>query len=414
MRFETLTYRIRDLAADRSRSLLVVLGVVWGTLSLTVVVAFGSELQRAMGRAVRSGGIDYVRFWSGSTTRPHAGLPAGRWIGLVSEDAARIAAAVPDVRSVSVEFINASQPVEYHGRSVIAGVHGVNPAYAELRQMVPAPGGRFLNARDERERRRVVFLGNAVKERLFGRAPALGKVVRIWGSPFTVVGVLRPKWALGNYEFMDRDKVFVPAETFRALKGWRYPSYLVIGLRSAAADAQVIAQIYRLLGKDRGFDPADEAALGVYNQSASDRITWGIVVGIRILLGLVGLLGLLVALVGVTNVLYVMVEERRHEIGVQMALGAKPQCLLTAYLLDGFLLTLSGGAVGILLSWGVLSAFNRIPLGSEARSLLGAPHVSLAVALAVTTVLAVAGAVAAYFPSRRAAAADPVESLREE
>ena len=129
---------------------------------------------------------------------------------------------------------------------------------------------------------------------------------------------------------------------------------------------------------------------------------------------MVGLLGLLVALVGVTNVLYVMVEERRHEIGVQMALGAKPQFLLAAYLLDGFLLTLFGGAVGILLSWGVLSAFNQIPLGSEARTLLGTPHVSLAVALAVTTVLAVAGAVAAYFPSRRAAAADPVESLREE
>lgn len=129
----------------------------------------------------------------------------------------------------------------------------------------------------------------------------------------------------------------------------------------------MIADIYRLLGKDRGFDPADEAALGVYNQSASDRITWGIVVGIRILLGLVGLLGLLVALVGVTNVQYVMVEERRQEIGVQMALGAQPQFLLAAYLLDGFLLTPAGGAVGILLSWGTLSGFNRIPLGSEAR-----------------------------------------------
>ena len=414
LNLEPIRVRFRRLTAERTRTLLVLLGVVWGTLSLTVVLAFGEGLYGAMHRAMRGSGKDYLLFWSGSTTRPHAGLPPGRWIGLIPEDGRILEQGVPAVRGVSAEFISPGAVLRYGERHMNCGVHGVDPIYAELRAQVPEAGGRFLNERDNQERRRVIFLGDAVKQRLFGDRPAVGQTLTLWGTPFTVVGVLRAKVALSNYEWRDRDKVFVPSETLRQTLGWRYVSYLVVGLKDPQRDEEAITQIYRILAARRGFDPLDRNALGMNNQIALDRIIGGIILGVRVLMGIVGLLGLLVALVGVTNVLYVMVEENRRDIGVLIALGARPSWVLGDLLADGVLLTLVGGALGLFGAAVMLELFNQLPLGAEPKAYLGTPAVSVGLAGLLTVVLGVAGAVAAYVPGRRAALTDPAQILREE
>jgi putative ABC transport system permease protein len=242
----------------------------------------------------------------------------------------------------------------------------------------------------------------------------VGKTVRIWGLPFTVVGVLRPKVLMGYYEGHDREKVLVPSRTFQAIHGRRHISYLLVGLSSPDNDAAVMQEIYRTLGARKGFDPHDTAALSVHNKAANDRMIDSIVAGIRALIGIVGLFGLLVALIGVANVMYVMVEERRREIGIQMALGARPARVMAAFLFEGLTLTGAGGALGILASAAVLWLFNQVPLEETARSYLGSPVVSLVTALVVTLFLGVAGCAAGYFPARRAATVNPVEALHEE
>jgi putative ABC transport system permease protein len=414
MRPDWIGQELRELAVDRSRAALVVLGVVWGTLSLTVVLAFGDGFDRAMNGAMRAAGEDMMYLWGGATTRPHAGFPAGRSIQLVPEDAEAIARKVPGVRAVSVEFIAYTSGLMREGARTTANVHGVSPSCGGLRQLLPQPGGRFLDEPDEAQRRRVAFLGDAVKERLFGSGPAVGETVEIWGARFTVIGVLRPKLALSNYEGFDREKVWIPAATLQALLGWRFLSYLVVGAASRDDEARIVEGIFRTLGGLHRFDPLDRDSLGLWNGIAEDRQARGIIGGIRILMGIIGLLGLLVALVGVANVLFVLAEERRREIGIQMALGARRAALLAGFLFDALILTIAGGAVGILASAGVLWLYNRLPLGPEARGYLGRGEVSLALALGITALLAVAGALAGWFPARRAAAVDPVEVLREE
>lgn len=404
---------LRELGADRARVLLVILGVVWGTLSLTVVLSFGDGFHGAMTGTMRAAGSDILLLWSGATTRPHAGSPPGRWIGLLPEDAELLERNVPGVSDVSPELTSFSTPIHYGGRNFNERVHGVAPCYGRLRSCHPEPGGRFIGERDIAERRRVVVLGSAVRKRLFGSSPAVGRTIRIWGSPFTVVGTLPPKTAMSNYEGKDDDKTFIPVTTMQVILGWRYCSYLVVGVTRPEQDRNVVKSIYRVLGTRHGFHPDDEASVALQNQIADQRLAWNILAGTRVLLGIVGVLGLLVALVGVANVTYVMVEERRQEIGVQTALGARPSAILGGFLTEALLLTLGGGVIGIVGGSILLTVFNQVPLG-EGRAYLGYPGVSLLTAFVVTGVLALAGTVAGYFPARRAATMEPVEALREE
>lgn len=411
---EWLRHRLRELAVDRGRVLLVILGIFWGALSLTVVLSFGQGFRVAIARCLWNSGHDYLRVWGGMTTRPYAGLPAGRWVNLRPEDAPLLERRMPGVSAVSVEFRSTGDGLEYRGHQINTSTHGVDPCYGGMRSLYPEAGGRFLDAQDIAERRRVIFLGNAVKERLFGNASAVGAWVKLRGTPFLVVGVLRAKITMSNYNGMDRDKVFIPATTFQAWRGFRNPTYLIVGLTSPEHDRRAVRAVRQTLGPGHGFDPEDLAALDIMNQIEVDRRIMGIINGTGILMGIIGVLGLLVALIGVTNVMQVLVEERRREIGIQMALGAKPAMILGGFFFEGLALTLAGGALGLAASTGLLWLFNQVPLGETARGYLGQPEVSVSMAVAITLALGLAGCAAGYFPARRAAELDPVSALREE
>lgn len=412
--FEWLRHRARELIVDRGRVLLVTLGVMWGALSLTVVLSFGHGFQRAIAAAVWASGHNLIRISNGMTTMPHSGLPAGRWIRLVPQDAPLLEKRIHGLKAISIEFRSPVDSLEYRGHQINIWTHGVNACYGEIRSLQPQAGGRFFNEQDERERRRVIFLGNVIKERLFGGAPAVGETVKLWGAPFLVVGVLQPKVTMSDYNGQDAGKVFIPASTFQAVRGFRNLSYMIVSLESPEFDRLAVRTIRETLGERYRFDPGDTAALDVWNQIAEDSRVLNIVNVTRTLTGVVGVLGLMVALIGVANVMYVLVEERRREIGIQMALGARPSMLMSGFFFEGLVLTLVGGALGLAMSAGVLWLFNRMPLDATARAYLGSPEVSFAAAAAVTFFLGIAGCAAGFFPARNAARLDPVTALREE
>jgi len=411
----SVSHLIRQLRDDRIRITLTLLGIIWGTVSVTVLSALGESVHRALLKGQKGLGDGLVRVAGGVTSQPHTGFPKGRWIGFVRQDGQLIRDKLPEVELVSSEFGSINGEIAWNGRMMNGGIVGVEPAFCDLRSCFPQDGGRFINDLDIREHRRVVFLGNGFKDRLLGKTPAVGQTIRIMGSPFTVIGVMRPKLQLGSYYGPDRDLIFIPATTFENLFGWQYVSGILYRPGAPATAQRTKATIKTLLAARHGYNPYDSRVWNIYDtREAEFEVINDACIGMRVFMFLIGALTLIVAGMGVANIMFVLVQDSTRQIGIKMAVGAKPGHILRQYLLEGFALVLAGGLLGLLFSWVVLLFIRQIPMDEEGLSYLGRPELSLSTALIVSSVLTLIALAAGFFPARRAACVDPVEALRYE
>ncbi len=410
----SVSHLIRQLKQDRVRIALTLFGIVWGTVSITVLSALGESVHRALLKGQKGLGDGLVRVAGGVTSRPYAGFPKGRWIGFVRRDGQLIRNKVPEAELACTEFGTAILEIACGERTMSEQIVGVEPAFRDLRSCFPQDGGRFINDLDIRERRRVVFLGNEIKEKLFGGMPAVGQTVRIMNMPFTVMGVMRPKLQLSSYYTFDKALIFIPASTFENLLGWRYVSGILYRPKDPAAAQRTKATIKALLAARHGYDPQDSRAWNIYDTREIVEMLNDVGMGMRVFMLLIGALTLIVAGVGVANIMFVLVQDSTHQIGIKMAVGAKPVHILRQYLLEGFALVLAGGMLGLLFSWVVLLLIRQIPMDEEGLAYLGRPELSLATALIISSVLTLIALAAGFFPARRAASVDPVEALRYE
>ncbi len=402
-----------DAARQRKRIALTVAAIAWGTLSIVMLLSFGEGMRRAFHKSTRGMGENIGVLWPGSTSRAYDGLPSGRPIALRDEDAELLLARIPEIASLSREYAR-RVGVTYGQKTVNVRVRGVDPAFGDLRNHYPEPGGRFIDELDVKLKRRTVFLGDELARDLFGDASPLGRYVTINQSSFLVVGVMRAKVQMGMYSGPDKNQAAIPASAFRAVFTKPGVGNMVYKPRSAELGDQAKAEIYRVLGRKYHFDPEDERALGVWDTRENQRITDNIALGIQIFLGIIGALTLLVGGMGVANIMYAVVKERTREIGVKMALGAKLRQVMAPFMLEALMMTLLGGLVGTTVSLLLMFGISVLPLKGEAFDFLGRPTFSPMIALATSLILGGVGTLAGYFPARRAAMIEPAVSLRYE
>lgn len=404
----TLAEFILDLRAQKLRSFLTIFGVIWGTVAIIVLLAFGVGFKKQLTINFHGLGEHIIIMWPGKTTKAFEGFGVGRPITFVEDDATLITAQVRDVSAVSAEYIKRGWPVRVGTNILNPAVTGIYPIYGEIRNIVPAMGGRFINDLDVQERRRVVVLGDKVKEFLFGESEAVGKLIYIGQVPFTVIGVMIKKNQDSSYNSRDQDRIFVPATTFSSVFGIVKLNDIIFQVSDPTRSKETMEEVRQVLSTRYRFDPSDKDAVPMWDTTEMDKFAFYFFLAFNVFLGLIGSFTLGVAGIGVANIMYIVVQERVRDIGIKRAVGARRSDILWQIFMETCFIILIGASIGFAISLGAIQLLKLMPI----NEFVGTPELSVEVASATVLVLAVIGLAAGLMPARRAANLNVVDCLR--
>ena len=412
---DTLGQVFRAIAANKLRSFLTMFGIAWGVGSLLVLVGLGEGFRSGQHRQLATFGNDLVMMWNGTIpalANQHTGM---RPYQLTVGDEAALRA-LPQLRAVT-GFLNRNDLYEVSAYSNSSGqVLGVEPNYAAVRFM-PLAEGRFIDAADMAERRRVVVLGFKSATLLFPGRPMIGETITINDARFTVIGRVQ-SISRGNNDG-DNQKVYIPLSIMQelfAMKGENVARDALSSLQyqpTTKGDAAAAkAAVHRVIGERHGFDPALKDAFEEWDTIEEEQMIGAIFNAMDVFLGGVGIVTLALGAIGIVNIMLVSVSERTREIGLLKALGATKRSILSQFFWEGLLLTGISGLIGIAVSAGFMSLLQSLLTGKIPG--FDPPRlVPWSAALALGS-LVVSGVVAGLYPAGKAAALDPIEALRRE
>ncbi|TAK55709.1 MAG: FtsX-like permease family protein [Bacteroidetes bacterium] len=399
---------IIDLKAQKLRTFLTVFGIVWGTVAIIVLLAFGMGFKRQLAINMHGVGESIAIMFPGRTTMPYEGFGIGRPITLTEEDAKLLATQIPDIRNISPEYSSRDIPIRVGENMSNTLVAGIYPIYGDMRNVIPAAGGRFINDLDMQQRRRVAVLGDKLKELLYGETDAIGRIVYVGQVPFTVIGVMQKKTQNSSYNRRDQDRVFIPASTFSSVFGVITVNNIIYQPKDPTQAEQVMEQVRNVLAKRYKFDATDKDAIWIWDTNEWDKFMFYFFLAFNIFMGIIGSFTLAVGGIGVANIMYIVVQERVKEIGIKRAVGAKRSNILFQFFMETFFIIALGSSLGFLIAYGITEALQFIPI----KEFVGTPEISIEVALATMFVLAVIGFAAGVMPAKRAANLNVVECLR--
>ena len=409
------------LSKNRLRTFLTAFGVFWGIFLLVLLLGAGNGLANGVNAGFAGTATNSFFCWGMRTSKPYAGLQAGRSIEFTNEDWKAIVAQVPDAKVVAPRL----QMGGFRGgANVLRGtetgsfqVMGDMPEIATI-QSLAVSSGRFLNRIDVDEKRKVAVIGKKVVETLFEPdEPPLGESIRINGIEFEVVGTFRSRQSGGDAE-RDAETIFVPFTTFQqSFNAINRVNWFAVTSKDGVPVSVIEKQVLDLLRARHKVAPDDRRGIGNFNLEKEFSKVQGLFAGIKLLMWIVGVGTLAAGAIGVSNIMLIIVRERTKEIGIRRAVGATPWMVQGQIVSESVILTLAAGLLGLSAGVGLLelvSHFLPAASGSGEPQMFQNPGVDLSAGIQALVVLVVSGTLAGLAPARRAVAINTVVALRSD
>ncbi|MEO7649426.1 MAG: ABC transporter permease [Bryobacteraceae bacterium] len=413
-----LSEAAQALRFNRQRSVLTMVSLAWGVACFVILYSYGEGFGIALETAFRAVGQDLVLTIGGQTSSQAGGERAGRRVRLDVGDVEAIRESVPMVAAISPEAMLRGATAVRGYRTQTVTVRGIRTSYGRIRNMSTS-AGRWINDEDESQKHRVMVIGAVAAQKLFGEIPPEGEEVRINGLAFTVVGVLRTKTQIANYNTPDNECLFIPFDTMAMLREVKYPDFIVWSPTNPVFRKDAIRQVRTVLARLHNFSPGDERAVEIMAFNEFMRVITTMTLALRVLLGFVGTLTLAIGGVGLANIMLVSVTERTREIGVLKSIGATRRSILFQFLAEAIAIVTLGGVFGVLAGYAVTSVLQTLPLlGPMFKDNSGQGDIRLSISsfavITSTTMLQVVGLLAGLLPALKASRLDPIEALRYE
>jgi putative ABC transport system permease protein len=403
----SLRTALRALRKNKLRSFLAMLGIVIAVAAVIATVAIGQGAQAKVADQMASLGSNLLMILPGSISQHGAATGAGATQNLTRDDAAAIEKELGSVVAAVAPMNRAGAQVVYSDANWFTQVVGTTAGYLDVRNWSVASGEMFGREEDAAAAK-VCLLGETVKEKLFGDAPAVGEQIRVKHVPCKVVGVLTAKGQSSWGQDQD-DVIIMPWTTLqRRINGIQSDAVgsLMVSARSPQAVALAQRQITSLLKQRHHLGDAQDPDFQVRNLAEMQNAAEEQTKTIALLLGSVALISLIVGAIGIANVMLVSVTERTREIGIRMAVGARARDVMFQFLTEAVVLAAVGGVIGMLAG---IAVSKWAAAAFQWPTLLSPPVMGGTIVLA-----GLAGIVAGFYPALRASRLDPIEALRFE
>jgi len=403
---QSITSALISLKTNRTRAFLTALGIIIGVAAVIVMVSLGAGASAAIQQRLTGLGTNVLTIQSGSTGRPgQVSGGAGSLQSLTDTDVTAIQEAIPGLAAVSPSLQSSNVQVVAGSQNWNTTVQAGFPTLLSIQNWEIASGAAF-DDQDEAKAALVCDIGQTVATNLFGTANPVGQEIMIRNVPFTVKGVLASKGSSGSRD--EDDIILIPYTTAQIrIVGQVRPNAIYVQVANASEISTVQTTLEALLRAQHHLTTASQTDdFRIFNNQQMVQTVQSTTETLTFLLGGVAAVSLVVGGIGIMNIMLVSVTERTREIGIRLAVGARPSNILVQFLIEAVILSVVGGIIGILI--GVI--------GSTILSRLGG-WTTLITVPAVLTSFGFAAAVGIFFgfyPARRASMLDPIEALHYE